>query len=249
MIPPKQFNVLTIFPPLINDFSSYSIIARAIGAGLIKVTAYDIRSYTEDKHRQVDDHPYGGGAGMVMKPEPIMNCLEGIKKHSDQYKKSRVILLSPQGKLFNQSYAKELANYDDLTLICGRYEGVDARVEENFVTDILSIGDFVLTGGEIAAMAIMEAVARLIPGVLGSEQSALDESFENDLLEYPQYTRPEEIGDLKVPDILLSGNHKEIEKWRRRQSVLRTAERRPDLLSRAKLSKEEIELLSLKKSE
>lgn len=239
----KTFNVLTIFPQMIEDFANYSMIARAIESGLISIKAENFRDNATDKHRQVDDQPYGGGAGMVLKAEPVTRCLDQVSKNAAK-ERSKVILLSPQGKIFDQKLAKEFAQYDTLTLICGRYEGIDARVEEHYVDDIVSIGDYILTGGELAAMVFIEAVARLIPGVLGDEQSALQESFEENLLEYPQYTRPEIFEGYKVPEVLLSGNHKDIDRWRRQQSLLRTFERRPDMLNKAKLSEEDIKFLS-----
>lgn len=244
MNPGKYFKILTIFPQMIEDFAGYGIVSRAIDAGLINVDALDIRDYTTDKHRQVDDQPYGGGAGMVMKAEPIANCLDEVLNTSPRRDKNKVILLSPQGRLFDQAYAKKLTQYDQVTLICGRYEGIDHRIETTYKTDVVSIGDFILTGGEVAAMVVMEAVARLLPGVLGDEQSALQESFEDNLLEYPQYSRPEEFRGIKVPEVLLSGNHKEINKWRKQQSILRTFERRPDLLNKAKLEQADIEFLA-----
>lgn len=240
----RTFNVLTIFPQMIEDFTNYAMIARAVEAGLVKVNAFDIRDHATDKHRQVDDQPYGGGAGMVMKAEPITRCLDKVLKNNVRKEKTKIILLSPQGRIFNQKLAKEFAEYEEITLICGRYEGIDSRVEENFIDDTVSIGDYILTGGELAAMVFIEAVARLVPGVLGDEQSALQESFEESLLEYPQYTRPEVFEGLKVPDVLLSGNHKEIDRWRRQQSLLRTFERRPDMLNKAKLDKEDMKFLT-----
>lgn len=245
MKPEIAFEVLTIFPQMIIDFSKFGIICRAAESGLVSIRAHDIRDFAADKHRQVDDYPYGGGAGMVMKPEPIMNCLDNTKNLLGKAgRKPRIVLLSPQGVLFNQTIAKEFAKSDSLVLICGRYEGVDARIEENIATDVVSIGDFILTGGEAAAIVVIEAVSRLVPGVLGDEQSSLDETFEQGLLEYPQYTRPEQFRGLKVPSVLLSGDHKRIGEWRRRQSLLRTAHRRSDLLRRADLSKEDLMFLS-----
>ncbi len=198
------------------------------------IKIHNIRDYTHDRHHTVDDYAYGGGAGMVMKPEPVFEAVETVRSQASEMagKKLSIILLTPQGRLFSQPVANSLAQYDWLMLICGHYEGVDERIREHLVTDEISIGDYVLTGGEIAAMVVVDAVVRLLPGVLGSGESLINESHTGGLLEYPQYTRPEVFRGWAVPEILLSGNHGEIEKWRREQAVKRTAERRPDLLRR-----------------
>lgn len=233
-----RIDILCLFPEMFVSPFGHSIVRRAEDRGLASVVAHNIRDYAHDRHRTVDDYPYGGGAGMVLKPEPIFEAAECVKAETG-FGESPVVLLTPQGRLFTQDVARELSGHPRLMLVCGHYEGVDERVAEHLVTDRISIGDYVLTGGEVAAMVVVEAVVRLIPGVLGSEMSAVDESHSQGLLEYPQYTRPEMFRDWSVPEILLSGNHGEIAAWRRRQSLLRTAERRPDLLERAALSDKE----------
>lgn len=220
-----------------------SIIARARERGLVDIRLHDIRAHTHDKHHVVDDYPYGGGAGMVLKPEPIFESVDSIKAELG-LSEVPVILLSPQGRLFNQAMARDLSGYEHLILICGHYEGVDERVAEYLATDEVSIGDYLLSGGEIAAMAVTDCVVRLLPGVLGSEESLTEESHVGGLLEYPQYTRPETFRGWTVPSVLLSGDHGEVSKWRRQKSLLRTAERRPDLLEKAVLSAEDKRLLS-----
>lgn len=219
-----KFDVLTIFPEFFLPFLSHSILKRAIEKGLIVVNLHNLRTWTDDKRRTVDDKPFGGGPGMVLMPEPIFKAVESIRK-----KTSRVILLSPQGKLFNQEYAKKLLNFSHLILICGHYEGVDERIRQALIDEEISIGDYILTGGEIAAMVIIDAVSRLIPGVLGNKEANRWESFQNHLLEYPQYTRPAEFRGMKVPQVLLSGNHEKIAKWRFEQALERTKRLRPDL--------------------
>jgi len=244
-----RIDVLTIFPEVIQCGVDYSIIKRTREKGLVSVFAHNIRDFAEDKHRTTDEPPYGGGAGMVMKPEPIFRAAEHVKAEywTDQ---SRIILMSPQGELFTQKKAVELSDCPHMVLICGHYEGVDERVREHLVSDELSIGDYVLTGGELAALVVLDAVMRLIPGALGAEQSALEESFSEGLLEYPQYTRPADFRGWKIPEVLLSGHHAEIAKWRRLQSLKRTLERRPDLLDKARLAEEDRKLLErLKESE
>ena len=226
-----NFYVLTLFPEMIEAGTGTSITGRAMKNGIISMEAINIRDYACNKHKHVDDYPYGGGAGMVMQAEPICLECDDIRKRTG--KKPRVVYMTPQGKTFNQKIAKDLAKEEDLILLCGHYEGIDERVIDLEVTDCISIGDYVLTGGELAAMVVMDAVSRMVPGVLTNDDSGMDESFENDLLEYPQYTRPEVYRDMKVPDILLSGHHANIERWRREQSILRTAENRPDLLRKA----------------
>lgn len=219
-----RFEVLTIFPELFPGALGHGVTGRALAAGRFSLVVHDLREYTHDRHRQVDDVPYGGGAGMVLKPEPIFEAVRARQGTGP------VILLSPQGEVFTQKIAGELGGSDDLYLICGRYEGVDERVAEFLVDRELSIGDFILTGGEVAAMVIIDAVSRLTAGVLGAEASPVDESFAHGLLEYPHYTRPPVFEGHPVPEILLSGHHAEIEKWRREQARERTRRRRPDLM-------------------
>ena len=226
-----NYHVMTLFPDMINNGLNTSIIGRAIENGHITLNSYDIRKYTNDKHGHVDDYPYGGGAGMVMQAQPVYDCYMDII-NKNNIKKPRVIFLIPTGKTFNQSMSKELAQEEDLIFLCGHYEGIDERVIEMIVTDNVSIGDYVLTGGELPAMVMIDSISRNIKGVLNNEMSAETESFSNNLLEYPQYTRPEEFMGKKVPPVLLSGHHKNIEKWRMEQSLLRTQERRPDLLEK-----------------
>lgn len=209
------------------DGLNTSIIGRAIEAGLLEINAVNIRDYSTNKHMKVDDYPYGGGAGLVMQPEPVYRAYEDLTK--DMKKKPRVVYLTPQGTTFHQEMAKELAKEEELVFLCGHYEGVDERVLEEIVTDYVSIGDYVLTGGELPAMVMIDSISRLVPGVLHNDDSAGDESFENGLLEYPQYTRPPVFLDKEVPEVLLSGHHENIRKWRHEQSVKRTKERRPDL--------------------
>jgi len=230
-----NFTVVTLFPQMFESPLGHSILKKAQEKGLIFIRLVDPRDFTTDRHHVTDDYPYGGGQGMVMKPEPLVSAIGDIRA---QNPKARVILLSPQGAVFTQETAAELAQKEDLVLVCGRYEGVDERVK-SFVDEELSVGDFTLSGGEPAAIIVIDAVARLIPGVLGNEKSAGDESFSNGLLEYPQYTRPEEFRGMKVPEVLLSGDHQRIGQWRREASVRLTTDRRPDLLSKAKLTLEE----------
>ena len=230
-----RIDVLTLFPEMFEGVFDYSIIGKARERGLIDIKLHDIRSHTHDKHHVVDDYPYGGGAGMVLKPEPVFEAVEAVKNASG-LSSVFTILLSPQGGLFDQALALELASYQQLILVCGHYEGVDERVAEHLVDDEISIGDFLLSGGEIAAMVVVDCLVRLLPGAIGSEASLLEESHIDGLLEYPQYTRPETFRNWAVPPILLSGNHGEIARWRRQQSLLRTAKRRADLLEKAELS-------------
>ncbi len=243
-----HIDILTLFPHMFDSPFSTGIFKRAIDRKLVSVSLHNIRDYTHDKHHTADDYVYGGGAGMILKPEPIFEAVESIKSQikqepPDQLGRLPVILLTPQGRLFRQEIAYELSKDNHLILICGRYEGVDERVREHLVTDEISIGDYVLSGGELAAMVIVDAVVRLLPGVLGSEASAADDSHAAGLLEYPQYTRPEVYREWVVPQVLLSGNHAQIAKWRREQAIGRTLERRPELLDRAKLSPEERQLV------
>ena len=227
-----NFHVLTIFPPIFHGYLREAILARAIARGILSVELHDIRDYAHDRHRTVDDYPYSGGPGMVMKPEPIFECVESLQESDALSESAPVILLTPQGRPFDQRVAEELSERDDLALICGRYEGVDERVRAHLVTDEISIGDYVLGGGEVAAMVVIEAVSRLLPGVVGSAESPANDSFTTGLLQHPLYTRPAVFRDWEVPEILLSGHHAEIERWRRRESLSRTLARRPDLIDR-----------------
>ncbi len=236
-----NYHVLTLFPQMVMDGLHTSIIGRAVEKGLISIEAIDIRDYSTDKHKRVDDYPYGGGAGMVMQPMPICDAYEDLCKRTG--KRPRVIYMTPQGRVFNQKIAEELAQEEDLVFLCGHYEGIDERALELIATDYLSAGDYVLTGGELPAMMMIDCISRLVPGVLNNDVSAEFESFHDNLLEYPQYTRPEEYEGLKVPEVLLSGHHKNIEIWRRQQAIKRTLERRPDLLEEAVLSSKEAEYL------
>lgn len=242
-----NFYILTLFPEMVMGGLSTSITGRAMEKGLIHVDAVNIRDYSKEKHRHVDDAPYGGGAGMVMQAEPICDAYEDLCARTKS--RPRVIYMTPQGRVFSQQIAQELAKEQDLVFLCGHYEGVDERALELIGAEYLSIGDYVLTGGELPAMVMIDCISRLVPGVLNNQESAEEESFHDNLLEYPQYTRPENFRGLTVPSVLLSGHHKNIEAWRREQSIKRTLERRPDLLEGAVLSrKEEQYLEELKKS-
>ena len=232
-----NFHILTLFPEMVMDGLNTSIIGRAQSKGLLSVEAINIRDFAENKHNRVDDYTYGGGAGMLMQAGPVYGAYRSVVEKAKS--KPRVIYLSPQGETFSQTKAEELAQEEELIFLCGHYEGIDERVLEEIVTDYVSIGDYVLTGGELPAMVMIDAISRLIPGVLHNDVSAEFESFQDNLLEYPQYTRPEEWHGKKVPEILLSGHHANVEKWRREQSIIRTAERRPDLLEKANLSQKE----------
>ena len=236
-----QFDVFTLFPEIFPTYLESSILQRASQRGLIDVRVHNIRTYTHDRHHTTDDVPYGGGGGMVLKPEPVFEAVESISSQGAGYP---IILLTPQGRVFNQSIALELSRHEKIALICGRYEGVDERIRGHLVTDEISIGDYVLTGGELPALILMDAVARLLPGVLGDPDGATDDSHASGLLEYPHYTRPPEYRGESVPEILLSGDHAKIAKWRREQSLLRTLERRPDLLEKADLSEDDRKYLS-----
>ena len=238
-----RIDILCLFPEMFISPFNQSIIKRAKERELIDIVTHNIRDYTQDKHHTVDDYPYGGGAGMVLKPEPVFDAVEAIVRQFGA-NEMPIILLTPQGRLFTQSVAKELALHPRFMLICGHYEGWDERVREHLATDEISIGDYVLSGGELAAMVVVDAIIRLIPGALGSQSSADDDSHSNGLLEYPQYTRPEVYRGWSVPQVLLSGNHGEVAKWRRLQSILRTAERRPDLLEKANLCDKEKQWIS-----
>ena len=262
-----NFHILTLFPDMVMNGLNTSIIGRAVNAGLLSIEAVNIRDYAFNKHQSVDDYPYGGGAGMLMQAEPVYLAYEAVTEKirrreadgqttsipqevpdgqaavvsqtSPAEKKPRVVYLSPQGDVFSQKMAEELSREEDLILLCGHYEGIDERVLEEIVTDYVSIGDYVLTGGELPAMVMVDAISRLVPGVLHNDVSAEFESFQDNLLEYPQYSRPEEWHGKKVPPVLLSGHHANIEKWRREQSIIRTYERRPDLFEKCELTKKE----------
>lgn len=224
-----NYHVLTLFPEMIEQGLGVSIIGRAIEQGLLSLSCINIRDYAGNKHMKVDDYPYGGGAGMVMQAEPVYGACQAVKEQIGY--QPRVIYLTPQGRAFDQNTAKELAREQDLVFLCGHYEGIDERVLDEIVTDYISIGDYVLTGGELPAMVMIDAVSRMVPGVLSNEESAQSESFQENLLEHPHYTRPAVWNGRKVPEVLLSGHHAKIEEWRREQSIKRTRERRPDLLS------------------
>lgn len=257
-----NFHILTLFPEMVMSGLNTSVIGRAVANGLLGIEAVNIRDYAYNKHQSVDDYPYGGGAGMLMQAEPVYLAYEAVagKIQARRAKEAvacgemeaveeerkvalaarpRVVYLSPQGDTFNQKMAEELAREEDVVLLCGHYEGIDERVLEEIVTDYVSIGDYVVTGGELPAMVMVDAISRLVPGVLHNDASAESESFHDNLLEYPQYSRPEEWHGKKVPEVLLSGHHANIEKWRREQSILRTRERRPDLLAKCELTEKE----------
>jgi tRNA (guanine37-N1)-methyltransferase len=238
-----QFEVFTLLPEVFPPYLESSILQRARQRGLVSVNVHNIRDYTHDKHHMTDDTPYGGGGGMVMKPEPVFEAVESVLGLDPQQTTlgpaCPVIMLTPQGRVFTQTISKELSQYEKIVLLCGRYEGMDERIHEHLVTDEISIGDYVLTGGELPALILIDAVSRLIPGVLGDPDGATDDSHATGLLEYPHYTRPPEFRGWKVPEILLSGDHGKIQKWRREQSLLRTLARRPDLLEKVELTEKE----------
>jgi tRNA (guanine37-N1)-methyltransferase len=236
-----KFDIVTIFPRMVEGPLAEGIVRRAIDRGLVDVKVHDLRDYTTDRHRVVDDVPYGGGPGMVLKPEPLFAAVEAIRRERGE--PGGVILTSPQGRRFTQLEAERLSRLGHLVLLCGRYEGVDERVREWLATEELSIGDYVLTGGELPALVMLDAVARLVPGVVGDEQSVEADSFARGLLDFPQYTRPAEFRSLRVPEVLLSGHHGEIRRWRKRQAVQRTLQRRPELLAQAALDDEERDIL------
>lgn len=255
-----QFDVFTILPEIFPTYLDTSILKKARERGLIDVRVHNIRDYTHDKHHTTDDTPYGGGGGMVMKPEPIFEAIESVlgftspppsgtmPTQPEPASKIPVILLTPQGRVFNQTIAEELSQHDRLALLCGRYEGIDERICEHLVTDEISIGDYVLTGGEIPALILIDAISRLLPGVLGDPTGAQDDSHSMGLLEYPHYTKPANFRGWKVPDILLSGDHAKIEKWRREQALIRTLTKRPDMLDKAELSNEDKKIIERLKS-
>lgn len=237
-----EINILTIFPNMFESPFSESILNKAQEKGLIKINLIDLRDFTLDKHKTVDDYSYGGGPGMVLKPQPIWDAVEAIKKNKSPLP-LKIIITSAQGKIFNQGMAKDLSKENRLLIICGRYEGIDERIPQLLDAEEVSIGNFVVSGGELPAMLMVDAISRMIPGVLGKEESMVNDSFYNEYLDYPHYTRPDEFKGLRVPEILLSGNHKEIEKWRRKQSLLRTLIRKPEIFTNKKLSKRELTLL------
>ncbi|GIP21394.1 tRNA (guanosine(37)-N1)-methyltransferase TrmD [Paenibacillus sp. J22TS3] len=244
-----RVDVLTLFPEMFDGVFHSSILGKAQEKGIIALNAVNFRAYSESKHGTVDDTPYGGGGGMVLKPEPIFRAVEELLSQEDaepdkaSKRPARVILMCPQGEQFTQKKAEELAQEDRLLFICGHYEGYDERIREHLVTDELSVGDYVLTGGELPAMVVIDSVARLLPGVLGNETSAVTDSFSTGLLEYPHYTRPAEFRGYKVPDILLSGHHANVADWRRKEALRRTWQRRPDLLEKIELSKKDLQWL------
>ena len=238
-----RFHVVTIFPEMFDGLLDVGVLKRAINNRLIEVNLTDIRDFTTDKHRSVDDYQFGGGSGMLLKPDPLFKSVESIQQQQSLDINVPVILMSPQGRTLSQKIVEDLSRFENLVLICGRYEGVDERVREHLVTDEISIGDYVLSGGELAAMVLIETISRLIPGVLGSIESAEDDSFTSELLQNPQYTRPSLFRDWSVPEVLLSGDHKEIEKWRRQEALRRTHQRRPDLLDKNKLTKDELSFI------
>jgi len=241
-----QFEVFTLLPEVFPSYLESSIIKRARQNGLLTVNVHNIRDYTHDKHHMTDDTPYGGGGGMVMKPEPVFEAVESILGSQPA---CPIIMLTPQGRVFSQAIADELSRHEKIALLCGRYEGMDERIREHLVTDEISVGDYVLTGGELPALILIDAVSRLIPGVLGDPDGAIDDSHATGLLEYPHYTRPPEFRGWRVPEILLSGDHGKVDQWRREQSLLRTLARRPDLLEKAKLTEKERKFLEEHKNQ
>lgn len=237
-----EINILTIFPNMFKGPFSESILNRAQEKGLVKINLIDLRDFTSDKHKTVDDYSYGGGPGMLLKPQPIWDAVEVIKKTKSSFP-LKITITSAQGKIFNQEMAKDLSKEKRLLIICGRYEGIDERIPQLLDAEEVSIGNFVVSGGELPAMLMVDVISRMIPGVLGKEESMVNDSFYNEYLDYPHYTRPSEFNGFKVPEILLSGNHKEIEKWRRKQSLLRTLIRRPEIFANKKLSNKDLDLL------
>lgn len=235
-----KIDILTLFPEMFTGVFGNSILKKAQEKEAVSINLINFRDFSTSKHKTVDDYPYGGGNGMILKPEPIFAAVESIPN----YKQAKIIMLTPQGQQFTQKKAEELRAEEHLIFLCGHYEGFDERIREHLVTEELSIGDYVLTGGELAAMVIVDSVVRLLPGVLGNDESAITDSFSNNLLEYPQYTRPEVFRDWKVPDVLLSGHHQKIEEWRKTESLNRTLLRRPDLINKSELSEKEQKLLN-----
>ncbi|MDM7465642.1 tRNA (guanosine(37)-N1)-methyltransferase TrmD [Staphylococcus warneri] len=240
-----KIDYLTLFPEMFDGVLNHSILKRAQDKDIINVNTINFRDYSVNKHNQVDDYPFGGGQGMVLKPEPVFNAMEDINRADD----TRVILMCPQGRPFTQDIAQELSEAKHIVFICGHYEGYDERIREHLVTDEISMGDYVLTGGELPAMTMTDAIVRLIPGVLGNEQSHQDDSFSDGLLEFPQYTRPREYNGMKVPDVLLSGNHAHIDQWRHEQKLIRTLNKRPDLLEQYDLSDKDKKIIQTYKNQ
>jgi tRNA (guanine37-N1)-methyltransferase len=240
-------DVLTLFPEMFKGPFEYSIIKKARDKGLVEINLVNIRDFSTDKHKKVDDYPYGGGPGMVLKPEPLFNAVEHLK--GNKFIKQKTIFMTPQGKLLNQDIVRELSKLEHIIIVCGHYEGVDERVRQCIIDEEISIGDYVLTGGELPAMVLIDAVARMIPGVVGHKEGVYEESFITGLLEYPQYTRPRNFRGMEVPEVLLSGDHKKIREWRLKQALKRTYERRPDLLEDRKLRDEEVKILGTLKNE
>ncbi len=243
------FDVVTLFPALFDSFLRESLIGKALEKRIFDIRVTDIRDFTEDKHRTADDRPFGGGPGMVLKPEPVAGAIGHCKSTVSDEAKTRVILLSPAGRTLSQALVESYASLDHLILVCGRYEGIDQRVSEALVDDEISVGDYVLSGGEIPAMVLIEAVGRLLPGTLGKFESTEEETFSSGLLEYPHYTRPRDFRGLTVPDVLLSGDHEAIRRWRRLESLRRTLLRRPEMLSRASLTAEDLQILEQVRAE
>lgn len=237
-----KISILTLFPEMCNAYLSESIIGRARSAGKVQIECVDIRDYTKDKHRRVDDTPYGGGMGMIMQVDPVYDCFQAICEKDGTV--PHLIYLTPQGKTLTQKRVVELSELDNIALLCGHYEGIDERVIEELQPEEISVGDYVLTGGELPALILADSISRMLPGVLSNDECFEEESHFNSLLEYPQYTRPYEWRGRKVPDVLLTGHHANVDKWRREQSLKRTAERRPDMLEKADLTKEDIKYLS-----
>jgi tRNA (guanine37-N1)-methyltransferase len=237
-----QIDVFTLFPEVMQPYIGSSVIGKACEKELIQIDLHNIRDFARDRHHTTDDEPYGGGGGMVMKPEPVFDAVESVL--GDRLSETPVILLTPQGRVFDHALARELAQQSRLALICGRYEGVDERIRSRLVTEEISVGDYVLTGGELPALVVIDSVARLLPGVLGDDLAAQQDSHANGLLEHPHYTRPADFRGMKVPEVLLSGDHARIAAWRRESSIQRTAERRPDLLEGAELSEDELQFLN-----
>lgn len=227
-----RFHIMTLFPEIFNSYMSESIMKRAVEKGIIEVNIYNIRDFSTNKHKKVDDYPFGGGAGMVMTPQPIYDTYKYIVDKFN-IEEPRVIYLTPKGKVHNQEIATDMSSYEDIILLCGHYEGIDQRIIDSIVTDEISIGDYVLTGGELPALILIDSISRLIPGVLNQNESFEEESFKDNLLEYPHYTRPREFMGMEVPEVLLSGNHKKIDEWRHEKSIEITKERRPDLYKKA----------------
>lgn len=238
-----KINILTLFPEMFTAVLNSSILGRAVNKGILSFELYNIRDYTENKHRHVDDSPFGGGAGMVLSPQPVFDAVNHVKELNDPWN-GKIVYMSPEGRTLTPDIAKDYTKYDNIMILCGHYEGIDQRIIDNLVDDEVSIGDYILTGGELPAMVFIDCISRLIPGVLNKEESYMNESFTDGLLEYPQYTRPESYKGYNVPEVLLSGHHKNIKDWRRKQSLLITYKKRPELLNKVELTKDDIEFLN-----